>query len=146
MAAPPTTEPAREPSEAEQIATAVAAAPEVAGLHGGAFGEVATYLPGRRIPGIRITDTLVAVHVTARWPLRLDALATAVRTAVATVTTRPVAITVEDLALPEHDTKTTPTGRSRADSRTSQGLPEGAAATAQNPEQAGRMGRMEGRS
>lgn len=122
MPAGPTTEPARGPSEAEHIAAAVAAVPEVAGLHGGAFGEAATYLPGRRVPGIRITDTQVAVHVTAHWPLRLDALTAAVRTAVATVTTLPVAIAVEDLALPGNDTKTTPTGQSRSEPHASHGL------------------------
>jgi len=41
---------------AEQVAAAVRAHPAVAGLHGGAHGAVATYLPGRRVVGVRIGE------------------------------------------------------------------------------------------
>ena len=51
----------REP--AERLAAAVLAVPGVAALHPGMFGEVGTYLPGRRVAGIRITDNVVDVHV-----------------------------------------------------------------------------------
>ncbi len=41
---------------AEQIAAVVTAHPAVAGLHGGMFGAVATYLPGRRLTGVRVGE------------------------------------------------------------------------------------------
>ena len=45
---------------------AVLSVPDVHDLHGGAFGEVATYLPGRRVPGVRLTDDGVELHVVTR--------------------------------------------------------------------------------
>ena len=45
------------PSElSEQVAAAVLSVPGVHDLHGGVLGEVATYLPGRRVNGIRLLD------------------------------------------------------------------------------------------
>lgn len=41
---------------AERVAAAVTAHPSVAGLHGGIFGAVATYLPGRRLTGVHIGE------------------------------------------------------------------------------------------
>lgn len=41
---------------AERIAATVLAHPDVAGLHGGTYGAVATYLPGRRLIGVRLGD------------------------------------------------------------------------------------------
>ncbi|MGL5861474.1 MAG: hypothetical protein ACRCY9_09490, partial [Phycicoccus sp.] len=52
------------PDLADRVAEAVLAVPGVAGLHGGTFGEVATYLPGRRVIGIRLNDVAAEVHVT----------------------------------------------------------------------------------
>jgi hypothetical protein len=44
-----------DPAElARQVAAVVAANPAVARLDGGVFGAVATYLPGRRLVGVRI--------------------------------------------------------------------------------------------
>jgi hypothetical protein len=48
---------------ADRVAAAVRAVPGVADLHPGMFGEVGTYLPGRRVPGIRIDDGAVQVHI-----------------------------------------------------------------------------------
>ncbi len=82
-------------TEADLIAAAVLASPDVVGLHGGRFGEVATYLPGRRIVGVRLRldDTLagifpaavvVEVHVIARYPAGVADLDASVRAAVHT--------------------------------------------------------------
>ncbi len=72
----------------------------MAGLHGGAFGEVATYLPGRRVRGVRVADTAVEVHVVGRYPATVAEIAVEVRAAVATVAgARPVDVTIADLAL-----------------------------------------------
>jgi hypothetical protein len=48
-------DPAADPAAlAERVACAVTAHPAVARLHGGRFGAIATYLPGRRLIGVRI--------------------------------------------------------------------------------------------
>lgn len=82
---------------AELVADAVLAVPDVAGLHGGVFGEIATYLPGRRVEGIRIGCDLCAVHIVARYPADLRAVAEAVRARVSAMVTVPVQVTIEDL-------------------------------------------------
>lgn len=85
--------------DAERIAAAVLACPSVAGLHSGLFGEVATYLPGRRVSGVRITPAGVSVHVVVRYPATIAQVDFAVRAAVAPhAGWLPVDVTVEDLA------------------------------------------------
>jgi hypothetical protein len=81
----------------ESIAEAVLATDGVAGLHGGMFGEAATYLPGRRVAGIRIDENGTEVHVTliAGHPVRETA--DAIRTAVSPLSPGPVHVTVEDV-------------------------------------------------
>ncbi len=97
---------AAEPTEAQpvEIADAVRVAvlgvPGVAGLHGGAFGEAATYFPGRTVKGIQVRPEITTVHVVLAW----DALATEtsarVRAAARAVTHTPVDVVVEDVAAP----------------------------------------------
>lgn len=87
--------------DAEAIATAVRAVPVVAGLHGGPFGEVATYLPSRAVTGVRITEDTVAVHVSGYYPTPIEQIAAAVRTVAAPHTAGlPITVVVEDLAPP----------------------------------------------
>lgn len=82
---------------AERVATLVRSVPGVAGLHGGVFGEVATYLPGRRVSGIRITPERAEVHLTLVWGEPVRATAEVVRDLVAELTGVPVFVTVEDV-------------------------------------------------
>jgi uncharacterized alkaline shock family protein YloU len=87
---------------ADDIAAVVCAVPGVTGLHPGMFGEVATYLPGRRVRGVRVTDAGVDVHVVVDASARLRATAAAVRAAVGTVLpAAAVNVTVEDID--DHD-------------------------------------------
>ncbi|MDR3664747.1 MAG: Asp23/Gls24 family envelope stress response protein [Mycobacterium sp.] len=83
--------------DAERIAAAVSAVKGVAGLHAGMFGEVATYLPGRRVSGIRIAMDRVDVHVSLALDAPVRPTATAIQRAVAEITDLPVDVTVEDL-------------------------------------------------
>jgi hypothetical protein len=68
-------------SEPQRAATVLAAAvlahPGVARLDGGPFGTIASYLPGRRIDGIRIGvgDEPVELAVVARLDIPLPRLA-----------------------------------------------------------------------
>lgn len=82
---------------ADRIAAAVSAVDGVAGLHAGMFGEVATYLPGRRVSGIRIGADRVDVHVSLVLGAPVRSTATAIQRAVGELTDLPVDVTIEDL-------------------------------------------------
>lgn len=86
-----------ERDRSEDIADAVLAVDGVVGLHGGMFGEAATYLPGRRIAGIRIGDEGTEVHVTLEFGVAVRETADAVRSTVAAMVDGPVHVTVEDI-------------------------------------------------
>jgi uncharacterized alkaline shock family protein YloU len=79
------------------IAAAVTAVDGVANLHGGMFGEAATYLPGRRVAGIRLDQHGTEVHVSLLFGYPLRPTAEAVRNAVAPLVSGPVHVTVEDV-------------------------------------------------
>ena len=82
----------------ERIVAAVLATPGVAAMHGGAFGEVATYLPGHRVAGIRTNpDGVTEVHVTLRYGTPVRDTAARVRDAAAAVVGGVVDVTVEDV-------------------------------------------------
>lgn len=92
------TEPAEETAPVDSVAEAVRAVDGVADLHSGVLGEVATYLPGRRVAGIRLDDDGGAeVHVSLTWGADVAATVTAVRSAVAGVVGLPVDVVVEDV-------------------------------------------------
>lgn len=50
-------------ADIDALAAAVVACPAVAGLHEGGNQAVATYLPGRRVVGVRVEDQRVLVSV-----------------------------------------------------------------------------------
>lgn len=81
----------------DDLVAAVQAVPGVHGLHGGMFGESATYLPGRRVAGIRRTDEGTEVHVTLLYGYPVRETANAVRLAVAAIVPGPVHVTIEDV-------------------------------------------------
>jgi len=82
---------------ADQVAAAVLAVRGVTGLHGGMFGETATYLPGRRVPGVRLTEDVTDIHLSLAYGAPVFATAQQVRTAVAALVPGPVNVTVEDV-------------------------------------------------
>ena len=89
-------------ADLEAVAAAALGSPLIAGLTGGGLGEVATYLPGRRILGVREVDGTIEVHVVAKWGRPLPEVAEVVRAAVAPhAGDAPVAIFVDDIELPE---------------------------------------------
>lgn len=94
-AATPNAEPA------ERIAAAVLGITGVEGLHAGMFGEVGTYLPGRRIGGVRVADDAIDIHLVLRFGAAVRPTAAAVRSAIGLLyPDRPVNVTVEDIAPP----------------------------------------------
>lgn len=82
---------------ADRVAAATRSVPGVAGLHPGAYGEVATYLPGRRITGVRVGDDRTEVHVIVRFGVPVLATADAVRAAVLPLVGTRVDVGIEDV-------------------------------------------------
>lgn len=87
----------------DRLATAVRAVPGVSDLHAGALGEAVTLLPGRRVPGLRIADESVEVHIAVEHGAQLRETADQVRAAVSSVRPGPVTVVVEDVVEPEPD-------------------------------------------
>ena len=74
----------------------------VARISTGPFGEVATYLPGRRVPGVRLRDGRLEIHVVACWGAEVAELAAEVRKAVRTVAGEvPIDVHVDDIDVPD---------------------------------------------
>jgi hypothetical protein len=89
------------PVDVEVIAGMVAACPSVARLYPGRASEVATYLPGRRVEGVRVADDELEVHVVAAWDVPLPQVADEVRGAATPLSEGlPVAVFIDDVDVP----------------------------------------------
>ncbi|SDR95117.1 hypothetical protein [Actinopolymorpha singaporensis] len=106
------TEPVDAGRLADLIAAAVGACPDVARL---SAGPVATYLPGRSVPGVAVRDGEVRVAVVARYGRPLAEIAEQVRAAVAPlVPARRVDVTIDDLAIGDEEQERRPASDSAA--------------------------------
>ena len=89
------------PVDVDAVAAAASACPSVTKLSSGTFTEVATYLPGRRVTGVKASDRELEVHVVAAWDVPLPDVADEVRSVVAPLSEgRPVAIYIDDIDVP----------------------------------------------
>lgn len=82
---------------AARIAAAVLGVDGVVALHGGQFGEVATYLPGERITGVRIGAAAAEVHIVTVLQPGLVALGEQVRSRAEKLAGVPVTVTIADI-------------------------------------------------
>ncbi|GLZ49903.1 hypothetical protein Acsp06_60880 [Actinomycetospora sp. NBRC 106375] len=88
----------------ERIAEAVLAHPAVAALSGGPFGTIASYLPGRRLPGIVLGESGEPdrIAVVLHYGAPVAATAAELRRIVAAQSgARQVDVTVVDLEMPQ---------------------------------------------
>jgi uncharacterized alkaline shock family protein YloU len=69
----------------------------VTGLHGGAFGEVATYLPGEQIAGVLLGESIGEVHLVTDLRRNVWTVAEEVRAAAEQIAGMPIIVTVEDV-------------------------------------------------
>lgn len=90
--------PDRSGPTAEAVADAVRAVPEVR-LHESSM--VGTHLPGRRVPGIRLHDDDVEVHVAVVYPTPVQVAARAVRSALGGLAQGHVDVVIEDVVHPD---------------------------------------------
>jgi hypothetical protein len=87
--------------DVDAVAAAVRSCPAVDDLDGGRLGEVATYLPGRRVPGIRISDDRIEVHVRGVWDQPVGQIADQIRSVLATLNGgRIIDVVLTDVAEP----------------------------------------------
>lgn len=100
---------------ADAVAAAVTAVPGVAGLHPGMFGEVGTYLPGRRVAGVRLAEGLTEVHVSLHYGVPVRETAARIRDVVVNVVGGRVDVTVEDV-IPSGSTPSVDAGSDVEDS------------------------------
>jgi hypothetical protein len=122
--------------DVDAVARTTRGCPGVEDLHGG-FPEVATYLPGRRVLGVRVGDRAVEVQVRAAWGIPIPQIGAGIQAAVVPLAGgRAVDVMIADLGDPPGTDQTSTAGQPGAGSHT------GAAAldTAVGPAQAaGRM-------
>jgi hypothetical protein len=87
--------------DARAVASAVETCADVAELSGGAVAEVATYLPGERVLGVRETADGIEIHIVARWGRPLPQIAEQVQRVVQSVTgPARVCVVIDDIEDP----------------------------------------------
>ena len=91
-------------SLADRVAAAALSVPGVHDLHGGVLGEVATYLPGRRVAGVRLLDGVTQVHLVLEWDAPMSATIDDVRSRVAAIVPGVVHLAIEDVVGPPDPT------------------------------------------
>ena len=82
----------------DAVAAAVLGCAGVAGLDGGRFGEVTSYLPGRRVRGVVVSGGRVTVQIRSRWAVPAPGLAALITAVLAPLTgRRPVNVVIADI-------------------------------------------------
>jgi hypothetical protein len=82
----------------DAIAAIVRGCAGVSALDGGPFGEVASYLPGRTVPGVAVDDSRIRVQVRSQWGVPVADVAALITTALAPLTgPRPVDVAIADI-------------------------------------------------
>jgi hypothetical protein len=67
--------------DVDALAAAVTACPGVSALFGGRGDAIATYLPGRRVPGVEVQPSTVTIHIRSRWGVSAAQLLTEIAAA-----------------------------------------------------------------
>jgi hypothetical protein len=88
--------------DADEVAERAAGCRSVARLSAGPFGEVATYLPGRRVRGVRLAGGQLEILVVAGGGVRVPELAAEGRDAVGPIAGGlPIDVHVDDVDVPD---------------------------------------------
>jgi hypothetical protein len=84
--------------DVDAVAAAVQGCAGVSALDGGRAGEIATYLPGRKVPGVQVTGGRVRVQIRSRWGVPITDLAALITVVLAPLTgSRPVDVLITDI-------------------------------------------------
>jgi len=90
----------RDQVDIDLLAQTVIAVRGVHDLHAGVMGEVTTYMPGRRVNGVRLRQSGCDIHIVIDYGVAIAATTDLVRNAVRPFITGPVDVIVEDIAAP----------------------------------------------
>jgi hypothetical protein len=84
--------------DVDAVAAVVANCTGVSALDGGPFGQVASYLPGRKVTGVVVRDGRVTVQVRSRWGIPATDLAALITVALAPLTgDRTIDVVIADI-------------------------------------------------
>jgi len=87
--------------DVDVVSTRVTAVRDVVQLTGGPTDAVATYLPGRRVPGIRTCDGRLEIHAVVTTDRPVTAIADDIRNAVVPLADgMPVDVVIADVTVP----------------------------------------------
>jgi hypothetical protein len=82
----------------DAVAAVVRGCAGVSALVGGRFGEVVSYLPGRKVTGVLVRDGRVRIQVRSRWGIPAADLGVLIRVMVAPLTGyRPIDVVIADI-------------------------------------------------
>ena len=82
----------------DAVVAAVRGCAGVSGLDGGQFGEVASYLPGRKVQGVVVSGGRVRVQIRSQWAVPAPELAALIRAVLVPLTGhRPVDVVIADI-------------------------------------------------
>lgn len=86
--------------DADAIAATVLGCRDVVRLSGGDFGEIATYLPGRRVVGVSLRPEGLSVHVVVRYGPPLPEIAARIHRMLGLLVGGiPVEVVIDDLEM-----------------------------------------------
>lgn len=92
--------------DVDEVHDAVLACPGIAGLGGSTPGALATYLPGRRVMGIRVNPESIELEVATRWGAAATQVAAALHAGLQNLAGgRRIDVTIVDIELPESETR-----------------------------------------
>lgn len=84
--------------DVDAVAAAVQGCAGVSALGGGQGGEIASYLPGRKVPGVQVSGGRVRVQIRSRWGVPAADLAALITVVLAPLTgTCPVDVLIADI-------------------------------------------------
>jgi hypothetical protein len=82
----------------DAVHRAVAACAGVSSVGSGSVAALTTYLPGRRVPGVRINPDSVELEIVAEWGSTAAGVSNEIRQALVGLTNgRPIDITIADI-------------------------------------------------
>jgi hypothetical protein len=112
--------------DVDAVAAAVRGCPAVDDLDGGRLGEVATYLPGRRVAGVRISEDRIELHVRGVWDQPVARIAEQIRVVLASLSAgRAIDVVLTDVAEPGQAKAQLPTSAIEAATTVPPVLPDG---------------------
>ncbi len=98
--------------DVDAVAQAVEACPSVADLTADRFGQVTSYLPGRRLAGVAVDGAPVTVQVRVRWNRPADQVLQEIEDATAAIRAgKQLRVVIADVADPADSSARTSTSR-----------------------------------